>query len=268
MKFSIITCTYNSEKNIAKTLDSILDQNFQDYEILIIDGKSTDKTLDIVKNYELKFQNKLKCFSEKDGGVYDGMNKGIKLAKGEWIYFLNSGDYFNNSKILTKIFEFKKDKNLDVIYGNIKVEELGVVVGGKFDCEKLLKSNISHQALFFKKSVFNIIGLYNLKYKTLADWVFNMQWFNNEKIKKAYIDLVIANYELNGLSRRIYDETFYSDFRENVISFFPEKCWRSLSFLNKLVYTLFKIEFFWRFWKIKNEIIFKLKNKLFFKKLR
>jgi glycosyltransferase involved in cell wall biosynthesis len=152
MQFSIITCTYNVEKNLAKTLDSVLLQNFSDYEIIVIDGKSTDKTLEIAKEYEKKFDGKLKWFGEKDLGIYDAMNKGIKIAKGNWLYFLNSGDIFCDSEILKKVnFEIEKDKLNSIFYGKIELENTGFTYGEEWTAEKLLKGNISHQAIFFVK---------------------------------------------------------------------------------------------------------------------
>src|SRR5450830_737191 len=103
MKFSIIIATYNAEENLGKTLDSILSQTSKDYEVLVMDGVSTDGTQKLVSSYEKKFAGGLKIVSETDTGIYDAMNKGIGMAKGEWLYFMGSGDRLFDSNVLRSI---------------------------------------------------------------------------------------------------------------------------------------------------------------------
>ncbi len=121
MLFSIITVCYNSEKTIERTIKSVLNQTESNYEYIIVDGGSTDKTLDIVKNYEDAFNGRLKYISEKDNGIYDAMNKGIGMAKGELIGLINSDDYYEldaleNIKKEYEKLEDEKKKHL-VMYG-------------------------------------------------------------------------------------------------------------------------------------------------------
>lgn len=112
MKISIITTTFNSEKTIRDTIESIINQTYTDYEYIIIDGASDDHTIDIVKEYEPILGNKLKWISEKDKGIYDAMNKGILLATGEIIGILNSDDFFSSNNILDTISKsFQNEKN-------------------------------------------------------------------------------------------------------------------------------------------------------------
>lgn len=103
MKISIITVCYNSDKTIRDTLDSVLKQNYKNYEYIIIDGKSTDNTLKIIKDYEKKFNGKLKVISEKDNGLYDAMNKGIKKSKGDIIGIINSDDILANNNVFENV---------------------------------------------------------------------------------------------------------------------------------------------------------------------
>lgn len=120
MKISIITTTYNSLLTIGDTLDSILNQSYGDFESIIIDGISTDGTLDVIKEYQLKFNGKLRCLSEPDCGIYDAMNKGIKMATGDIIGVLNSDDFFTHSDVLKKVVErFENDEALDAVYGDV-----------------------------------------------------------------------------------------------------------------------------------------------------
>ena len=131
MKISIITVTFNSEKTLRYTIESVLNQNYDDIEYLIIDGGSTDSTLDIIKCYEPKFEGKLHYISEPDKGIYDAMNKGMHLAKGEYLIFLNAGDTFHSENTLADIAVSIGSSRPDVIYGetalvNDKREFLGM----------------------------------------------------------------------------------------------------------------------------------------------
>ena len=116
MKLSIVTICYNAESEIEKTILSVSKQLFKDYEYIIVDGKSNDKTMDIIERYSDKIDT---IISEPDNGIYDAMNKGIDCAKGKWTIFLNAGDYFYNDEVLLKLFT-KLDiyENIDVAYGN------------------------------------------------------------------------------------------------------------------------------------------------------
>lgn len=120
MRISIVTVTYNSEKTIKDTLDSVLRQNYEDYELLIVDGASTDKTIEIVKEYEPLFKGKLRWISEPDNGLYDAMNKGIYYAKGEIVGLLNSDDFYTSDDILSNVASrFDKKPNIDAVYGDV-----------------------------------------------------------------------------------------------------------------------------------------------------
>ena len=118
MKISIITVTFNSEKTLRYTIESVLNQNYDDIEYLIIDGGSTDSTLDIIKCYEPKFEGKLHYISEPDKGIYDAMNKGILMATGNVVGFLNSDDLFIDKKVAEDIVS-AFDTNTDAIYANL-----------------------------------------------------------------------------------------------------------------------------------------------------
>jgi len=147
VKVSIITVCLNSENFIERTIKSVLNQNYDNLEYIIIDGKSTDKTIDIIKKYEIQFNGKMIWLSEKDEGIYDAMNKGIKLSSGDWLIFMNSGDYFSDDNVVAKIIKiYNKDKNslnkTGLIYGNALVvnEEFGFK--SEMDFEEGLKRTI------------------------------------------------------------------------------------------------------------------------------
>jgi glycosyltransferase involved in cell wall biosynthesis len=194
---SIIIPTFNSAATLAVTLQTVLAQTYQNFEVLIIDNCSTDASIEIAKSFK---DNRIKIFIAKDKGVYDAMNKGIGCASGEWIYFLGSDDWLYNNEVLQDVYEFIRANNCEVVYGNITSTRFGGVYGGSFDADKLLIENIGHQAIFFHKNVFKKAGNFNLHYKAQADWDHNMRWFFSKNIKHCYFDLVIAVYSDRGLS--------------------------------------------------------------------
>ncbi|WP_293311989.1 glycosyltransferase family 2 protein [Pedobacter sp. UBA5917] len=224
--FSIIIPTYNSSETLKKCLESILNQTFEDFEVLIMDGNSTDTTVQIAKSYA---NDKIKIFSENDCGVYEAMNKGIKSAKGEWLYFLGSDDELYEDLILKKIACLSKG-NSKIIYGNVMVDQdagwakNGQVYDGIFNKEKIIRNNICHQSIFYHKDVFTSIGHYNLRYPINADHDFNIRAC--ALFEFQYIDLIVAKFKGGGLSSNP-DVLFKTDFDNIVID-------NHLIFLHKL----------------------------------
>ncbi|MFD0989570.1 glycosyltransferase family 2 protein [Mariniflexile jejuense] len=208
--FSIIIPTYNSGKTISVALDSIISQTFKNLEVLIIDNLSTDDTIKIIENYKEQF-TKITINSERDKGIYDAMNKGIDLAKGEWLYFMGSDDSIYESTTLQQFANRDEVLDFEVVYGNVYSPRFNGIYDGEFTFAKLAEKNICHQAIFFKSSVFKKIGSFNLKYKIHADWDHNMRWFYSKKISKAYINQVIAYYSDNGFSSLNEDNVFKND---------------------------------------------------------
>jgi glycosyltransferase involved in cell wall biosynthesis len=217
--FTIIIPTFNSEKTLQKALDSILSQNFSDFEILIVDGVSNDRTVNIIKT-NAEIDKRISFISEKDNGIFDAMNKGIGMTQGTWLYFLGSDDNLYDGSVLSFVFDNLNYSSCNFLYGNI-MSDRGLY-GGAFNDEKILRKNISHQAIFYKREVFSKMGDYNLKYKTHADWEFNIRCFTSNFISVKYIDLVIAKFAKGGVSSQ--HEVLF--FREILI---PEK----LKMLNK-----------------------------------
>lgn len=208
---SVIIPTFNSETTFSKCLESLLVQTFKNFEILHIDGNSTDATLSISEQYKIKFENYI-SISEKDKGVYDAMNKGVGLAKGQWLYFLGSDDTIVNKNVFAEIVdELKADNQLEVLYGNVNSHFHNRIYDGEFTFSRLIRVNICHQAIFIKKSVFLKIGMFNLKYVIAADWDHNIKWFFNKNIKYKYTPITVANFADGGLSTSEYDHNFLND---------------------------------------------------------
>jgi len=191
--FSIIIPTYNSEATIQAALTSVKIQKFSNFEVLIIDGKSSDKTVELSNQFRLEGL-KLTCISEPDHGIYDAMNKGIAAAKGEYLYFLGSDDTLFNENVLQQVADSINRQPTDFIYGNVLMSKSGQRYDGAFTFAKLLTKNISHQAIFYKRTIFQQLGGYNLEYKLHADWDFNLKCFSSPAFKTQFIDVLIARF--------------------------------------------------------------------------
>ena len=119
MKISIITATFNSGKTVGDTFMSVLNQTYNDYELIVVDGGSKDDTVDILRHYELIFNGRMKWISEPDRGIYDAMNKGIAMATGDVVGIRNSDDFYTSNGILRKVAIPMQDKNIDAVYGDV-----------------------------------------------------------------------------------------------------------------------------------------------------
>lgn len=233
MKLAIIICTYNSGERLAKTLDSILSQTADDFEVVLVDGASTDGTVEIIKNYESKFAGKLHWASEPDDGIYEAMNKGIDLAKGDWLYFMGADDVLFDSSVLEKISNHL-DGNADFLYGNVQWGQDGVIYDGEFSPLKIMQKNICHQAIFCKKQVFKKLGKFETKYRVWADWVFNLKLFGDATLHRQYIDVVIAKYSTCGFSSERNDANFIEDIDYLIEKYLPEEYLENRKKIRKL----------------------------------
>ncbi|WP_207511696.1 glycosyltransferase family 2 protein [Longitalea luteola] len=221
--FSIIIPTFNSAATVREALDSVLMQTFAEFEVLVIDGISNDGTLQILKEYQIK-DSRIRFISEQDKGTYDAMNKGIRLSKGDWLYFLGSDDALFSNDTLSQVFQKAKETDSAVIYGNVKLDgdtgwaRHNEIYAGEFNLRKLLSQNICHQAIFYQRKVFKEIGLYNDRYKICADWDFNLRCFSRYKF--AYLNIIVAHYYGGGKSSVTEDTIFSKDRIYNIAAYF------------------------------------------------
>lgn len=204
---SIITVCYNSEDTIKDTIESVLNQTYKNIEYILVDGESSDSTIDIIKSYEKEAKEKgiiYKWVSEPDKGIYDAMNKGIRLCTGSWIIFMNAGDEFYSENVIDEFINKEVSSEIGLIYGDTNLvysnNHRKVLKNNNFNRVKLLFYTINHQSIFFNRDAVIKSGLYNLKYRIVADKDLILKIFFNKKYKFKYINNVVANYDMNGLS--------------------------------------------------------------------
>lgn len=207
MKVSIITVCFNSENTIRKTLESIKNQDSKKIEHLIIDGKSTDNTLSIVKEYTYE----KKIISEIDKGIYDAMNKGIKLAQGDIIGFLNSDDFYTSNEVISKLESiFREDPMLEACYADLiytnQIDTSKIVRYWK--SSKFISGSFSkgwsppHPTFFVRKSVYERFGVFNLSYRVASDVDLMIRFLEVNKIKVRYVPELWVKMRRGGISNK------------------------------------------------------------------
>lgn len=196
MNISIITATFNSGKTLRDTLESIRLQTYQDIEAIVVDGGSKDNTLDIVREYESLLPGKLRWISEPDKGIYDAMNKGIKMATGDIIGILNSDDFYTSDDVLQKVAEeFDKDATLEAVYGDIHfVKSENLKKCTRYYSSKLFRPWLlrfgfmpAHPSFYVRREVYEKYGLYDLQFKTSSDFEWMVRLFAKHHIKAKYL---------------------------------------------------------------------------------
>ncbi|WP_275075986.1 glycosyltransferase family 2 protein [Providencia rettgeri] len=218
MKLSIITVVFNNSLGLEKTINSLIEQDKTpslEIEYIVVDGNSKDKTLEIIKHYyNLNIINKF--ISEDDNGIYDAMNKGIKLANGDWIIFLNSGDTFFDKKVLVKFNEClsNSEKNINFIYGDYISNNN--VFSQSISLSFLRTKMINHQSIFYHHNLFKK-SLYNTNYIFCADYAHLIHNYTTIITKK--LNYCITNFDNTGISSQ----------RDNVRKMWVERCTAVLS---------------------------------------
>jgi glycosyltransferase involved in cell wall biosynthesis len=201
---------------LQKTIQSIQNQTYNNFEVWIIDGNSSQETQNYLQNLQSPFQ----FLSEKDFGVYEAMNKGISLSKGQWLYFLGSGDCLKTPLVLEEISK-NLQENIGLVFGNIQYKNS--VFNSRFSAILWLKNSLHHQAVFFNKSLFEN-EKYDISYKVLADYDFNLKLFIKKIVVKK-IDFIIATCDENGISKNytwnLYQEEFRLKSNKGFLLFYP-----------------------------------------------
>lgn len=200
MKLSIITVNFNNKDGLQKTIDSVISQTFKDFEWIVIDGGSTDGSKELIEKYSDHISY---WVSEPDNGIYNAMNKGIKVSKGEYLEFLNSGDYYYDNKVLEKVS--KHLAKYDFIYGcavvKFKNKEKRIHLQKEYSSfYDLIKRTINHQSTFINKKVFEKHGLYDENLRIVSDWKFFLETIGIHKCTSRYINQNIIIFDPNGIS--------------------------------------------------------------------
>ncbi len=209
MKVSIVTATYNSAQTLGDALESVLNQTYADIEHIVVDGESTDGTVDIVRQYEPMFKGRLKWISEKDKGIYDAMNKGIRMATGDIVGILNSDDYFT-CKDVVEMMVNNFDKELDAVYGDIHF----IRDGQPDKCIRYYSSKKfspiwlrfgfmpAHPSFYCRREIYEKVGLYKTDYAIGSDYEMMVRLFMKYHIKARYLKMDFVTMRTGGASTR------------------------------------------------------------------
>ena len=198
---SVVTVSYNAVSTIEQTILSVINQTYPHIEYIIIDGGSTDGTVDVIKKYADRIAY---WVSEPDKGIYDAMNKGIKKATGEWINFMNSGDYFWNLTVISKLFTCQRYNDKLVLYGNVIFDtDFGTFHAHPYPLNCMTKQSVIYHQASFINLEYHKSHLFDLKYKIAGDYNFFFQLYKERPELYQYIDNDIAYYEaISGISTK------------------------------------------------------------------
>lgn len=208
VRVSVITPVYNGEKTIRETIEAVLGQTYKNVEYIVVDGASTDRTMEIVKEYEPFFQGRLQYVSEKDRGIYQAMNKGIRLSTGRLIGIINSDDFYETDA-LEKVVSVMSDDLYQVIYGYLRTIERGGenrVTTVKKESGKM----IAHPTCFLTREVYQKYGMFLEWFRIAADYELMLRLYEKNEVRFTQVNSVIANFRTGGASyssrRRAYFE--------------------------------------------------------------
>lgn len=252
MKLSIITINYNNAYGLEKTISSIVKFLTSDIEYIVIDGASTDNSIDIIQ----KYSNKINWYSEPDSGIYNAMNKGIKHANGEYILFINSGDIIHDIQYIPSII---KDLNTtDFIYTNLKIAENDdegyiKLYPPTLSIKYFLEDTLPHTATFIKKELFEKYGFYDENMKICSDWAFFFKLICFENCTYKHMDTCFSTFYIDGVSSKVENRqlvwkeremfikkelpllyTLYIDWMERKNEMYRLKVSRSIRFIKKI----------------------------------
>lgn len=212
-KLSIITINFNNLEGLIRTLESVVNQNWKEFEFIVIDGGSTDGSDAYIESQSDKIDY---WVSEKDAGIYNAMNKGIKVATGEYLLFLNSGDHFYNDMVLQK--NIKDLVNYDLIYFNIEIIGIKpaeiISYPEKLSFSDMYFGTLCHQATFIKRKLFDKVGMYDENLKIVSDWKFMILAMYKHDCTYFKINEIMSTYYLDGIS----SQSDFSDERKQVLN--------------------------------------------------
>ena len=208
MKISLITVTFNSDLTLRDTIQSILKQTFSDIEYIIIDGLSKDNTVDIIRKYEPQFQGRLKWISERDNGLYDAMNKGIRMSTGDIVGIINSDDFYHRRDIISRVAEAFKNEETQAVYGDVRFvnpDNLNRTV--RYYSSRNFSPNRfrygfmpAHPTFFTYRRYFEEFGFYKIDYHIAADYELLIRFLYTHRLKAKYLSLDFMKMRTGGAS--------------------------------------------------------------------
>lgn len=208
MKLSLVTVTFNSSKTLCDTIRSVFFQSYSDIEYIIIDGLSKDSTIDIIREYESRFQGRLKWISEKDNGLYDAMNKGIRMATGDIVGIINSDDFYHRKDVISKVVEIFQNKEVRAVYGDVRFvnpDNLDKTVryysSRNFSPKRFRYGFMpAHPTFFTYRKYFEEFGYYKTDYRIAADYELLIRFLHTHQLKAVYIPLDFMKMRIGGAS--------------------------------------------------------------------
>jgi glycosyltransferase involved in cell wall biosynthesis len=220
---SIITINLNNSLGLTNTLESVICQHYQDYEYIIIDGGSTDGSVDVIQDHSDKLSY---WISEPDHGIYHAMNKGIIKSAGDYLLFLNSGDRLTEPGILSRVAEYFG--KADILFGNLinHYEQHGIFKEVRFPDKVTFDyfhtSSLPHPSSFIKRSLFNNYGFYNENLRIASDWEFFVKAIIRNNCSYLHLDFPVSVYNMNGISENPdYRQHMYSEVKNSLNEHFP-----------------------------------------------
>jgi len=220
LKLSIITINYNNASGLKKTMESVLNQTSKEFEYIIVDGGSTDDSVQTIQQFNDSAIQQFQCISEPDSGIYNAMNKGIRMAKGEYIHFLNSGDWLVDAFVVERMlkelssFEFRVSSTelgveatpIDIFVGNkITVRPDGKVRYGRNDKRPVTaltfyRGTIEHTSAYIRRAMFDEVGMYDETLRIVSDWKWYFDAVVNHNAKVAFTDIYVSYFDNTGIS--------------------------------------------------------------------
>ena len=244
MKYSIITVNYNNKAGLRKTIESVIHQTFRDFEYIVIDGGSTDGSAEVLKEYNAQINY---WVSEPDGGIYQGMNKGIAKANGDYLNFMNSGDCFYSSEILEKVSNYQSDADFivgkDYHYNNEINKGHASIQPPRTTMMHFFIATLDHQSSFIKRELFKD-SLYDESHQLVSDWIFFIEKIVKEQKKVQFIPDIVCRREEGGLSEQQWQKNRkeINDYLHKILPYGVYEDYATLTKLDRTsLYRLFDI---------------------------
>lgn len=222
MKLTIITVSFNRADVISRAIESVYRQLYKDLEYIVIDGGSSDNTVEILEHWSKRFKGRLHYVSEPDNGVYDAINKGIRMSEGDVIGILHSDDFFTQNNILSEVVKAFEDPETDMVYGDVHfISKRDIYKPVRYySAENFTRRRLRygfappHPSMYCRRSVFDKYGLYNDSYSIAGDFEFFVRVLWNEKTKAQYIPIDMVAMRRGGLSTSLWNVLFTNTFEK------------------------------------------------------